>query len=200
MVDINCDIETEYLFAKLLYRINFIDKKKYLNLIKQKNYNCFINIMKISKIYLYKSIKKRIQYNDNSIIIKPILEQFYFISIKIEHIINSYKKCSQIIKNKVFYSDTKNKIISNTQILKESINIINNQINLSTQISRLLIYSSNSLEKINQININLARSINHVDIDLKDNFDSNPFKSKIKKFLLVLMNLIFIYCIIILFN
>nr|UXY87848.1 hypothetical protein CcurKRNrm2_p158 [Cryptomonas curvata] len=187
-------IEFEYLIAKFLYRVNF------LNISKKVSAKFFINTFKLSRNQLNKIVKltKKKKDKNNLDKLKIILEQIYHISQQTKNKPNLNE--DSLNKNKIFFIKSNKNNISNIQILKESIQIIKNEIKLSDQINSVLKYSKNYLENIKQINLSFMNKITHVEINLKKNFNSDVLVSKSKKIIFFVINIIFIYFLIIICN
>jgi hypothetical protein len=190
------NVKFEYTIAKLLFRINFF----------LKNYNAKHNKKEVFKfLKFFFSIMKEYcpklnnySYKENLLVNnKKVLEQIFLFCLHLKNDTN--KKNDNIKKNFVQCEYLKN-FPSNEELLTNSIKVIKNEIKLSKQFFSVLKYSTNSLEKIQKLNLSFLKKITVSKANLKDFSDRIIRSSKNKILICLIINLCFLFFIIILYK
>lgn len=190
------NVKFEYTIAKLLFRINFFLKNYNIKQDKKRAIKFLKFFFSLMKEYCPK-LKSEL-YKENLLLKnKKVLEQIFLFFL---HIINDTNQKKDNVKKKFVQSEHLKNFSSNEELLTNSIKTIKNEIKMSKQIYSVLKYSSDSLEKIQQLNLSFLKKIAVSKGDLKT-FSGSIISSSTNKILICLIiNLCFLFFLIILYK
>nr|UXY88350.1 hypothetical protein Cry52Nrm2_p159 [Cryptomonas curvata] len=190
------NVKFEYTIAKLLFRINFFLKNYNTKQNKKEAFKFLIFFFSLMKEYCLKLNSDL--YKENLLVKnKKVLEQIFLFSFYLKKDTNQK---SGNVKKKFVQCEYLKGFPSNEELLINSIKVIKNEIKLSKKIYSVLKYSTNSLEKIQHLNLSFLKKVAVSKGDLKDFSDRIISSSKNKILICLIINFCFLFFLIILYK